>query len=270
MQHAPPPPRPPGTRAAFARPGSPRPKRTDLCLGLLLLALGAPAARAQAPSWPEVALPAQAQSYGVGQQLGMNGLPMRLTGFATEAAPEQTAAWFRRTLGQPLVENRLGRKQILGRAEGGYYLTVQIEPGSDGRGSRGMVAVTQLPGAPQPQTRETIAHWRRLLPAGTQVTSHLQAQDNGRFATHLVALNRHGEQLNAQRLGAALREQGYALERSISTDSAQTAAGLPEQAAGLTLLFRGPGKEAMATITRDAQGQTSIVLLTSVQLELLP
>ncbi|WP_265285044.1 hypothetical protein [Verminephrobacter aporrectodeae] len=266
MQQALPLPRPPGARAASARPGRPLPQRVGLCLGLLLLALGAPAARAQAP-WPEVALPAQAQSYGVGQQLGINGLPMRLTGFATEAAPEQTAAWFRRTLGQPLVETRLGRKQILGRAEGGYYLTVQIEPGSDGRGSRGMVAVTQLPSAPQPQTRETVAHWRRLLPAGTQVTSHLQTQDNGRFATHLVALNRHGEQLNAQRLGAALREQGYVLERSITTD---TIAGLSEQAAGLTLLFRGPGKEAMATITRGAQGQTSIVLLTSVQLESLP
>ncbi|ABM56034.1 hypothetical protein [Verminephrobacter eiseniae] len=255
MQHCPPAPRPP-------RPPRLRGTRASLCLALALT-LGA-AASAQAP-WPEVALPAQARSYGIGQQLDMNGLPMRLTGFATETGPEQTTAWFRRTLGQPLVENRLGQQRILGRADGEHYITVQVEPGADGTGSRGMVALTQLRGVLQQQ--ETIARWRRLLPAGTDITSHLRTWDNGKLDNHLVALNRHSEQLNAQRLTAALSEQGYEIEREFSPD-ADTAARLPAAlAGGVILLFRGPGKQAMATITRDAQGQTSIVLLTSVQME---
>lgn len=133
-----------------------------------------------------------------------------------------------------------------------------------------MVALTRLRGVVAQQQQEMTARWRRLLPAGTHITSHLQTRDNGRLSTHLVALNRHSEQLNAQRLASALREQGYEIERSFSPD-ADTAAPLPATlTTGVTLLLRGPGKEAMATIARNAQGQTSIVLLTSVQLEAMP
>lgn len=239
-----------------------------LCLGLaLVLAAGA---QAQAPApWPEVALPAQATSYRVGRQLEINGLPMRLTGFVSNAGVQQTAAWFRRTLGPALVENRVGRKQILGRAQGEYYITVQIEAASGAAGSRGMVAVAQRGALQQTKnTQEALDRWRRLLPAGTQITSHLRAQENGTLSTHLVAHNRHGAQLNAQRLAAAMQAQGYELERSLAPgrDGVMRVSG--QMAGAATLLFRGPGKQAMAVIAHDAQqGQTSIVLVTGVQMQ---
>lgn len=208
-------------------------------------------------TWPEIALPEHATSYSIGPQMDMNGLPMRLTGFASLQSPRQTADWFVRTLGQPLMDNRLGGQRILGRAQGEHYITVRIEPGPDGHGTRGLVAVTHLRAALRNQTRsqQERQQWQNMLPAGTEITSLLHARDGGRLSTHLIATNRHSEPLNAQRLTQALQAQGYVLESSLAGT-----ADIP----GTSLVLRGPGKEAMAVITRDAHGLTRIVATTSV------
>ena len=64
-----------------------------------------------------------------------------------------------------------------------------------------------------------------------------------------------------------MRNDGFELEREAAPDD-KTGAGLPEGAAhGKTLFFKGPGKEAMATIYRDSHGHTAIVLNTLTQME---
>lgn len=225
---------------------------------ILIALLAAFGAQADAPApWPDIALPEQARSYGIGQQMDINGLPLRLTGFASRSSPAQTAEWFRRSLGPPLMDDRLAGQRILGRAQGEHYITVRIEPDPGGDGSRGIVAVTHLRAALRDQARsqDERTRWQSLLPAGSVIGSLLQAQEGGRRSSHLIATNRHGEPLNAQHLTEALQQRGYALESRFAAT-----AGPP----GLTLLLRGPGKEATATIRRDAQGLTHIVLATSV------
>lgn len=256
-------------RMLHALPG----RRLCLLLAMHLLATHLPAMAQTA--WPEVALPGQARSYPIGPQMDLNGLPMRVTGFASPATAEQTADWFLRRLGPPLTDQRLDGRRILGRAQGEHYITIQIEPGADGRGSRGLVAVSHLRAALQGRERyqRDTARWRRLLPAGTEVTSLLTSRDGDRLSTHLIATNRHSVQLNAQRLTALLQEQGYGLENHL--DGSDQAQPSRQQVQGTTLLLRGPGKEAMAVITRDMraghglQEQTRIVLTTSIQRESL-
>lgn len=70
----------------------------SICLGLLTPGLTHALAQA---NWPEIPLPEHARSYHIGQQMDLDGLPMRLTGFATRSTPRQTGDWFVRTLGQP-------------------------------------------------------------------------------------------------------------------------------------------------------------------------
>lgn len=106
----------------------------------------APLAHAEGtPSWPNVSLPAGASAYQIGEQMSVNGMPMRLKGFVTRTAPLETAAWFRKSLGKPLVENVLLGKLVLGRAQGDYYVSVLLEemPGQNG-GTRGTVTVTNV------------------------------------------------------------------------------------------------------------------------------
>ena len=88
--------------------------------------------------WPEPTLPESLTTFAMGQAMTVDGLPMRLQGFVSPQPPSALVQEIRRSLGQPLVESSSGSKRILGRPEGRFYLTVQIE--ASGSGSKGVVA----------------------------------------------------------------------------------------------------------------------------------
>ncbi|HEX8887364.1 MAG TPA: hypothetical protein VF797_23035, partial [Noviherbaspirillum sp.] len=105
---------------------------------LLLALLAWPLARAaDMTQWREVRLPPGAQGFSLGGILSANGMPMQVQGFLSKQSATEIIAWFRASLGMPLVENHVGASTVLGRAQGSQYLTVQIEPA--GSGSRGLI-----------------------------------------------------------------------------------------------------------------------------------
>jgi len=232
----------------------------------LWLAVSAVAASAApSPAWPELALPDHAQTFDVGEQLGFNGVPMRIRGFISDQPPQRVAEWFRRSLGEPLVESTLGAKQILGRPQGEFYLTVQLE--AAGRGTRGIVAASHVKAAlaHRDETRRFAQQWRDRLPAGSRVLSQTSSEDNGRVSSQLVFANGLPPQLNRDRLEATLRDDGLMLERDTE---AGDAARMPIATAGSRLLlFKGPAKEATAVITRLQDGRTAVVLNTVTAME---
>ncbi len=232
----------------------------------------AASARAEAPDWPRVELPRDAQRFDVGQQITVNGAPMRIQGFVSRSEVADVLAWFRKSLGQPLVENALDGKRILGRLQGEHYLTVQLEAvdaGGRQPGTRGLVAVTHLKAAYQSrdETRDTIERLLSRMPAGSQLMSQMSSEDGGKLSRHLVFFNRQDESVNIERIKALMREDGLSFERATGADDS-TAARVPASVAnGRTLFFKGQGKEAMAVVARDAQGQTAVVMNTVTVVE---
>ena len=224
-----------------------------------------------AADWPRIAMPPDVHAFAVGEQFTANGLPMRVQGFvAKEHSASELAAWFRHSLGEPLVENRQGGKWILGRAEGGYYLTVQIEAlAPDARlGSKGLLAVSDL--ATLNRNRDADAasaqRWLERWPAGTQLVSRMTSEDGGRAALHVALRNGHSPSLNRDALIAHMQEDGLALvQESGAPDGAKAHVPWALQDAR-SFYFKGPGKEGMATIARDAQGLTAVVLNTTTAL----
>lgn len=214
--------------------------------------------------WPRVELPAQVRAFSVGEQLNVDGLPMRVTGFVSADSPAHLADWFRRSLGGPAVENDIGRAKVLGRPVGDYYLTVQLEPA--GTGTRGLVVLSFPAGAHEKADQERIRaeRWRMRLPAGTELIGAVESVDSGKRSLHLSARNRLGSELNAEGIKHLLSEDGYRLERETVVDNARLPAQLR---GGRTLYFKGPGKEAMATLAETAQGDAVLVLNTIVTLE---
>lgn len=234
------------------------------CLGLCPPVWGA--------EWPKIAMPSGVSAFALGEQITTNGLPMRVQGFVAKDQSVQTlAAWFRRSLGQPLVENKLGNKLILGRAEGAYYLNVQIEPiGPDGSsGSKGLLAVSDLAALNRNRDADATSaqRWLERWPSGTRLLSRMTSEDNGRASLHVVFSNGHSERLNRDALVAVMKEDGLALVRE---------SGMPSNAHdpvptmlqdARALFFKGQNKEGIATIARDPQGQTNVVLNTTTDLE---
>lgn len=220
-----------------------------------------------AQNWPVIILPKDVQAFDIGQQVAVNGMPMRAQGFVSSAKPAQLVEQFRQSLGKPLVENTIGSKLILGRAQGEHYLTVQIEPA--GMGSRGVVAVTHLKAAYDAQADNQASAERLLsrLPSGSRLLSQMASQDGGKLSRHLIIINSHSEALNRDRLKSLMAEDGFVFEREGTADN-QAAAKLPEGLAkSKTLFFKAAGKEAMATIHRDSEGRTAIVVNTITLME---
>jgi hypothetical protein len=216
----------------------------------MLLMAAATCAAAPAAAWPHVALPPGAQTFDVGRQLLVNGLPMQVRGFLSHEPAARLVDWFRASLGSPLLEDRRGLTTILGRAEGAYYLTVQIEPA--GSGARGLVALTDVPGmmAGRSEARAQEARLQALLPAGMRILSLVRAFDDGRMSEHLVLESAESLAAARQALIRVFRHDGYTPGRVVAS------AAPP----GATLYFQAPGREAMAILTRSDDRLTGIVL----------
>ncbi|MFC5475467.1 hypothetical protein [Paraherbaspirillum soli] len=233
--------------------------------GAAWLALAGPTAAQTA--WPSVALPKSVSAFGIGEQITANGLPMRVQGFVSQAKPAELLEQFRRSLGQPLVENTLGNKQILGRAEGRYYLTVQIE--AAGQGSKGLAAVTDMKALVQGQEKaqDNTARWLNRLPSGSRIISQISSRDGDKLDTQMVIVNGHSETLNGNALKSIMQNDGMELDREAAPDDKALNRIPARLANSKTLLFKGAGKEAVATIARDGNGSTAIVLSIVTQME---
>jgi hypothetical protein len=221
---------------------------------------------------PTIELPPAASKFAVGEQFISNGMPMRVQGFVVkDMSLSQAAHWFKRSMGQPLVENKLSDKLILGRAQGGRYLTIQIEPISHGKpsGVKGLAAVSDIAAfnANRNSYINTVQRWRDRWPAGTQEVSRMTSQDGDKTAVHVAMRNTHGEQLNRNALVDMLRQDGLFLEREVSVNTSSPKKNLQRIQSGQTLYFKGAAKEAIATIVRTEQGKTDVLLNTTYIIE---
>lgn len=227
-------------------------------LSILLLALLAwPATRpAHAAQWPEVRLPPGAQGFSIGGAVIANGMPMQVQGFLSKQPATQVIAWFRNSLGMPLVENQVGASTVLGRAQGSHYLTVQVEPA--GTGSRGLIARTDLPALITGREEEGSAQsrWLSRLPSGLRLHSLTRGHDGGRHFQYLVLGSPHGSGLSRDAISSLMQQDGYVLEREVQ------GATPPSR----TLYFRGAAQEATAIILSNPDGSSAIVLNTTVRI----
>lgn len=230
----------------------------QLCIALIMLAPLESALATSDDVWPQVRVPRQVETFDVGAEMVVNGTRARISGFVSQAAPAELAASFRRLLGQPLVEDRRGSKRIMGRGEGRYYITVQLDP--LGSGTRGTIAVTRPPvGREEPADAASARRLLSALPPGSSLASHISSVDSGRHADHDTIVNAHSIGVNSEYVQRMLRADGFALERE----------SVPPQAGNVTtrtrsdartLFFRRPGGEAIAVLFSGDDGKSVVVL----------
>lgn len=225
-------------------------------VALLSLPLALSVAIAQEADLP-LPLPKSAIRFPAGERITLNGLPFRMTAFSSTESKGKVFAWFARTLGAPLKIDTVGDALVLGKMNGGRYTTVQLTP--MGTGVQGVVAVSDLKQArgQLASYREQLAQWLTAWPDGARVVSDMTSEDRGKYSRHVVVRNPQGEDITGERLAALLARDGYQLERAVTA-----AGGRGADNNGRTLYFKGQGKEAMATISRDTVGGTVTVLNT--------
>jgi hypothetical protein len=225
--------------------------RTAATLTFTTIALLAGGAAHAQTAWPSVALPEGIETFSIGEQVSANGRPVRMRGFVSSTAPARMVQLFKASLGQPLVEDISAAKTVLGRAQGEFYVTVQLE--TAGAGSRGVIALTRLRSMLADRDASKQADQRLLsrLPASTRLVSRTASVDGWNHAQHLVFTNALSPELNTSAVARMLGADGFALEREA-----------PAASSGKTLFFRRSDGEALAVIFRDPSGSSLIVLNT--------
>ena len=228
---------------------------------LLYVILSTPAFSTEL-SWPNVALPDDIQAFNVGENVSFNGIPVRLQGFVSSRSPEQLAQWFHQKMGEPLMDDRIGNKRVLGRLQHDAYITIQIE--SQAKGSRGVVAMTMMSEIPKNQKKneELNQYWLNKMPPGSRLLQQVVSQDGNRYSTHLTFSNAYSAGVNCDAVLRALKSEAYELEDGLSTKSASINSGSP-----LALYFNGKNKQAIALVKRIEAGSSIVVLNLITSLE---
>ncbi|MBC7699451.1 hypothetical protein [Aquabacterium sp.] len=210
--------------------------------------------------WPTIQLPADAESISISDHMVANGVPMRTSSFTARQDVATTVAWFKARLGSPLAEDRLGNKTILGRAEGDFYITIQLEQIETG--VLGLIGVSDMRYAltQRGKSREATDAWARDLPSGTKVLNLLVSQDDGKSSTYLLASNLQSDALNAERATRALERRGFVVERKVDLEKGATVNGSVITVSGRTVLFKSAGREATVMAFHDESGRAAIVI----------
>lgn len=218
-------------------------------------------------SWPQVAVPPGIVLTDQGGQVTANGLPVRMRSFTSAAGSAKVAELFRKSLGQPLVEDRVGARLVLGRSQGEYYLTVQFE--AAGTGTRGVIAVTELTAALNGAAASRDADQRLLakLAAGFNIVSRTASIDARRRVEHVVLTNQHSIGLSVDSLKGMLGADGFTLERETRPGNQPNQFQRATSRDARTLFFKKTGGEAIAVVSRDDTGRTAVVLNTTSYLE---
>ncbi len=220
--------------------------------GIALVALEMAAAAHGAIKWPDVPLPPSTRAEKVGDEMRVNGLPMRATAFESALAPQDVIQFYQTTwrgrAGQLSDEKRVADWTVVSYTESTFHTTVQVRARQEGRGSLGYIGTTSRDGTERPDFSA-----RGLpQPAGSRVLSAVESDDPGRHNVQVTMMTPMSVSSSASYYASSLTRDGWTPETR--PKPAKTAGADPIYAT----YNRGP-EQLDVVFSRDpASGQTYI------------
>lgn len=210
-----------------------------LSFGLMPLAVRA--------DWPDIPFPQGTKIESIGEQVRLNGVPMRMHRLHLKESAEKSIRFYRDRLGPRLAEQALpGGERILSQSRGNFFITLRIRP-LTGSESMALVSVSDVRAAKEAANRALGFN----LPADSHVLSDLESTDAGKRSRQLVFHNRLDLETNRNSLARELVARGFLPDNIPSQKKMDTE----------VLYFQGDGREAQLTLVRR-DGVTQAVLTT--------
>ncbi len=197
-----------------------------------------------AAAWPQLPAPEAARVEPVGEQLRLNGVPMRIQRVLVAQPPQAVARQYRAALGARHAAQRMGGRLVLAQGRDEHFITVSIRPLAPGV-TEALVSV-----ADAREARLAADRPRGLrLPADSAVLSDMESVDAGKRSRQLVLSNAHSIAANRDALERELAARGMRPD------------GPPvrQDAADFVQFFAGARREARLTLVRR-EGATQAVL----------
>jgi hypothetical protein len=167
----------------------------------------------------------------------------------------QLVEWFKVSLGEPLIENKITNTVVLGSQQGGHYLTIQIA--KNGSGSRALIGSSRLD-ALQEIIAPTVGKqvWVSSFFPDSKVVSHLVSTDYGRSSIHIILTNENSQKHNEERVKEAMKSRGLSIQHESDAQAIDGHTAVQIK----TMFFKGGNREGMARITRPKSKKTVVVL----------
>jgi hypothetical protein len=199
--------------------------------------------------WPELPLLPGSRAESIGEQIRLNGVPMRMQRVLSDDKPNAVIQFYREALGPKHAEQKLPDGILFAQGRGGYFVTVRVKVLGPSF-TETLVSVSDARGAENAANRPL----GFPIPAETQILSDMESTDAGKVSRQLVLVNGHSINTNVASITKALRERGYE-PQSGDTQNLES---------GRVLMFGGANREARLVVVR--KDGTSNVVLTTVQM----
>ncbi len=199
---------------------------------------------AAADPWPELVHPQDARIDPIGEQIRLNGVPMRLTRVLSAAQTKAVVAHYRQVLGARVAYAHTGHTHVLTQARGDFFITVTIAPQPNGD-TEALTSIADSRAALEASSRPL----GFKLPAGSELLSDMESVDGQLASRQLVLINAHGLHLNLSQLSTSLAARGLHPAGPPLADSANA----------LVQTFGGASGEAQLVLLRG-DGATRAVL----------
>lgn len=221
-------------------------------LGLPLWAAAQASFTYGATPWPQIPEPPRSQVQWVSDDMRINGVPMRVQRFESEASTQEVIAHYQAhwRVG-PGPQSRLavtpaGDDTLLGQPHGPFYLMVKLRR-ADGGGSEGTLSVSRVQGI---QARIDASG----IPApgrGAQAVNVVESIDAGKRSKQVLWLGKDSASAMAASYHASLLRGGWTLLQE------QNALGGPQAA---VVRMYGRGRQQMdVAIGTDAERQLTVM-----------
>lgn len=196
--------------------------------------------------WPEVPSPRSSKVEQIGEQVRLNGIPMRMQRALSREKPADIIKFYRSALGPKHAEEKLPDGLLLAQGQGDYFVTIRIKVLGP-LFTETLISVSDARGAQNAANRPL----GFPIPAGSQVLSDMESTDAGKTSRQLVLVNNHSVDTNVDFVSKTLQARGYKPQPAETT----------KQGAGRVLMFGGANREAQLVVVRR-DGASNVVLTT--------
>jgi hypothetical protein len=219
-------------------------------LGVWLL--GAQAARASSEPWPELPSPPKAKVQWVAESMRVNGVPMRVQHFDSQAPRSEIVEYYRAYWtggGYPMKPSvrALDDSIVVGQMHGPYLMTIKVKDGPHGT-SEGLISVSRVLGSKVERSPGELP----LMP-GARVAQVVESYDAGRASREVLVSNPQGVPLVVSYYQSALGEAGW---RQVQYNDVPRTAGTR---AGTFMAFLREDKEMQLSVVGSPDGRGSTV-----------
>lgn len=202
--------------------------------------------------WPTLPIPENSKAESIGDNVILNGVPMRMHRIISKENPVKLEKFYQRYFGSNHTRTDLPNGIILAQGSKTHFITVRISAIEVG-----LTEILTSISDGQAASNNRSKPLGFVLPAKSNMLMDMESIDSGKNSRQLIFNNAHSVDANADFMIKVMRSKGYALQPEFSTNNFNSR----------SLAFEGNKREARLVVSKDETGSNVVLTTISSSLE---